>query len=134
MASERPIKRATLIQDVSEFRELVGGYWRRAIEPLGLGLMNYDQALLWIIGEELELCYGLFAHGHIHNASPFEAIHNRLAGEMDLSVEFCRHIKAPRVYSDTNQIDLLLRGRDLYIGYYTLAFAFANQTHFYYNG
>lgn len=149
MPSKRPVRRATLIQDIGEFSALVGGYMREAcafytqlrqqpVQALNwkvnegyvrsvessdytLPLLNHSEVLRWIICEELELCYLLFTNGHVHNHEVYSQVHNNLNGLLDglLSRHFTRWIKGPLLYDEHLKVDVVLHGRDLYIHYFS---------------
>lgn len=124
MWKNRPRRRALLIQSIHEFLVLIEEPFESIVQLFGNepGFCP-QQALRWIVCEELELCYGLFDTNHKHNAHPYSGVHNRLdmlMGEWGgLSRVFCQYIKAPQIYDDNNDIEVVLRGWDLYLTYYS---------------
>lgn len=110
--------RATLIQDIREYRHLL----QKELYQLGVSReIPEDSILKWIIEEEIELVYCLFAGGHVHCAQPYAQIHSLLISSLktSLSVLTEHYIKVPQLYNDNNTIDLALIGSDLHIRFYT---------------
>lgn len=114
--------RATLIQCISELQ----AYLRPPLEGLvaqhAFEGAVLEDALQWILAEELELIYGLFENRHQlrRQARPYNAIYSAVQQllPVPLSRLVSHYVAAPRIYSDNNQIDLYLRGPDLFLHYY----------------
>ena len=112
--------RATLIQGIAEFKE----YLRKPLQQCMEAFPDTDgeeDVIKWIICEELEETHHLFDTAHIHNRIPHIHIRDMLRGilTIPLSEIVNWYIKAPQLYVDDRQIKVILRGRDLYINYYT---------------
>lgn len=126
----RAQRRATLIQNVRLLKDciepLIVSLMMNdpALRRLPLRFLNSERMLLWIIEEELELCYGLFSTSHVHNEDPETHVHNHLDKfvfqefGITLSRLFTQHIKGPYVF-DNNVVKVKLQGDDLFIIYYT---------------
>jgi hypothetical protein len=95
-----PQHKATLIQDIREFLDGIGSLVRYFMTEYHFqcGITEED-AIRWIIAEELELVYGLFAKGHIHNRIPHADIHAQVNNHlsMPLSRYVTAHIRASSI-------------------------------------
>jgi hypothetical protein len=114
-------KRAVLIQCIDDYRSILIPYIRGVIRSMDLPYpLNEKEVFKWIVCEELELVYGLFHQGHVHNQYPHSLIHNKL--EIHLSASLSEitstYIKAPKLYSNVN-IRVNITNLDLVIEYYT---------------
>jgi len=81
-----------------------------------------EEALQYLISEELELIHGLFdnRHGWRRGQPPYADVYYELRTRLPVSLSGLvnHHIAAPRVYGDNNTIDIVIQGNDLLIGYY----------------
>jgi hypothetical protein len=113
------LHRATLIQDITEYRSIVLALLRPVL--LNFASYGYDEedALEWIVKEEIERIYHLFDGNHIHNHWPLSAIHNHVAASSPILfskyAEF--YLRAPKLYGDNNQVLIELVDQDLWIDY-----------------
>lgn len=114
------VRKATLIQSISEYRSTLEPFLKSLINNNYFLLRdNGTELLTWIIEEELELIYGLFSDGHLHNHSLFSKLHSDLTSlmQMRLSAITKHYIKAPKVYTDNNTIIVKLTDLDITIQY-----------------
>jgi hypothetical protein len=114
------LHRATLIQDIYEYKEILRPYLDPLMEPYTTHGISEESTLHWILAEELELIYGLFDESHEHNCFPYVQIHNQLSGLLPypLSVLTANYVRAPKLYNPESFINLELVGRDLHIKYF----------------
>lgn len=118
-------KRATLIQTVPEYMFLLNEAIN-LLEPLLISSIdNRDSLIKWLVAEELELIYGIFVNGHIHNKEVYNKIHNKLIidkgtiyNQRTLSSITARCILVPELKNYDNKIDLDIQGNDIFISYY----------------
>lgn len=117
-------RKATLIQDIQGYLDILKPLIARFIEPyLHLGL-DEETIFQWIVEEEIERIYHLFTQNHEQRLMPHSMIYNWVQSEvgktrnMELNRITTYFIKAPRLYSDNNIIDIKVDGRDLHIGFY----------------
>jgi hypothetical protein len=89
------------------------------LEQYAYSGIDEESVIKWIVCEELELTYCLFAIGHIHNQEPHLRIRDALRGILpfELSDITSQYIKVPNLY-ENNEIEVTLQERDLYIKYY----------------
>ena len=115
------VKKAILIQDISEYLGIMRPYVRRVLFKYNAISLNMDNIIRWIIEEELELIYGVFINGHVHNKYPEIIIHNILNREMHaaLSIVTSNHIKAPKIYGDIESVYMSINKFDLTLMYYS---------------
>jgi hypothetical protein len=113
--------KATLIQDITQYLLVLREY----LQPVLTNYPHYNHTpeadvIKWIIEEELELGWHLFASRHIHNAYPHHYIHNLVSASMPMPLtnysQF--YLLAPQLYGDHNEISIRLDRNDLYIHYY----------------
>jgi hypothetical protein len=111
------VGRAILIQDIQEFIHYIKPYFEPILEAYPA---DEEDIVKWIIAEEIEMTYNLFDINHIHNRRPHINVRDYLDTSLPtgLSKVFSWYIKAPRIYSDHNEIEIVMRGRDLYIQYF----------------
>lgn len=116
-----------MIQDVGTLKAILWPHLNNAYRNLharGVQRVPRDCAFQWIIAEELELIYGLFCEHHVHNAYEEVMLYSELRSLYEseslisLSQLIAKYVRGPRVYNENN-CEVLLRGRDLYIVYYT---------------
>ena len=112
--------RATLIQGIAEFKE----YLRKPLHQCMQAFPDIDgddDVFKWIICEELEEIHHLFDETHIHNRIPHIHIRDMLRGLLTISLSeiVSWYIKAPQLYVGDRQVQVVIRGKDLYINYYT---------------
>ncbi len=122
------LQKATLIQDIAEYLDIIKPAIDNVFEQFFLEQFSQNQrasskelkdnVLRWIIAEELELIYGLFAIDHVHNSYPHIAIHQLLNNEIDISTLTATYVKAPQLYVDNVTIHIDVTARDLYIYYH----------------
>lgn len=115
-----PEHKALLVQNVRDFLLLIDPYLDQQMEAFIHTGINKEDVILWMIAEELECGYGLFSHNHIHNRMPHTVIHSCLQSCMPVPFATIAafYIKAPRIYADDNDIEIQLKGCDLYIKYF----------------
>lgn len=112
--------RATLIQSISELQAALHPHLNSALEQFGKEGVTYEDALEWILSEELELIYGLFderhqgRRGHRVYGEIYQIV--RAAVEIPLSTLVSHLVSAPILY-DNNLIQLRVLAMDLYIVY-----------------
>lgn len=136
------VRNALLIQNISEYLEIVDSEVEKIAKELGYKFRKYtyeelgecldkSDLIKWIICEELELIYGMFAIDHLHNHVVYEHFHNRLTTRFswhkNFSVFTAEYIKAPKLYDDNNVINVRITKLDLYIEYKTSTPAFQNR-------
>jgi hypothetical protein len=121
--------KATLLQDIGEYLAIIEEPLQRIIAKQynrshsfdnDFRRAMFDEVLLWIICEELELIHGLFEDRHVHNKTPHTVFHQELSRilHVPLSILTNWYVKAPRLYGSNNQIRVRIKNRDLYIDYY----------------
>ena len=114
--------RATLIQNIGDFYHVLRPYAEPIFETYASSGFDEEDFWLWIIAEELELVYGLFDRHHQtrHEQDPHRMIHSALNSSLphSLSRYTSHYIRAPKIYGESNLIELETWGIDLYIDYY----------------
>ena len=108
------------MQCIVDYSVIMLPYIRKAIRSLNLPFsLNEKEVLQWIIEEELELIYGIFTFGHLHNQYPYERIHNllELSVPAGLSRVTAAYIKGPKLYS-TNNVKVEITNFDLIMEYF----------------
>lgn len=112
--------RATLIQCISELVAYLQPHLQPLVEKYAAQGAVYEDALQFVIAEELDLVYMLFDHHHSRHrrCTPYVHIYYELRSSLplELSVVFSHYVSAPRVYNDS-EIQIRLLRTDLYIGY-----------------
>lgn len=113
--------KATLIQDISEFIDLLS----HAVTPL---LQDYhadygltvESVVQWIIDEEIERIYLLFPKNHKHNQWPYSVLYEQVRQALSVGLNrYTKHyVRAPALYGDNNEVETYIKGMDLYIKYY----------------
>ncbi len=114
--------RATLIQDIKEFMGFIRPHVSDLYSLHAKGQWHSEEDIIkWIIAEEIEMIFGLFDVAHVHNGMNETIIHSLLNQKLKgkLSSIICFYFRVPRIYSDENQIEIKIKGSDLYIKYYT---------------
>lgn len=117
------IYKALLIQDISQFIELIEPYLNKALEAyITESELEFESALKWMIEEELEQIYGLFGKDHDRYHFPHAAIRDAVDNMLPapLSVMVGRHIGAPVIDHDHNVVEIQIWYRDLLIEYVPL--------------
>ena len=115
-------RRAVLYQCIVEYLSIIKPHIRNILlHKFPDYVFQEAEAIKWILEEELELIYGLFAISHIHNQYPFTNIHNKLELSLpvSLSIITSAYIKAPQIYSDNGIINVRITEFDLVIEYHT---------------
>lgn len=117
-----PVVRATLIQSISELMTCWFPYLYPLVEKYAYEGAEYEDALKWIIAEELEIIYGLFDERHqpVRRSPPYHDIYCELrpALPLELSRYISYYVQAPRIYHEHNTVRLDLQGQDLYLYYF----------------
>lgn len=113
-------RRALLIQDLAEYLAMLREPLSHILEYFTYTNATYEDALHWIISEELELIYGVFTYNHIHNHPIYSQVHQALNELLhpSLSEWTALYIKAPVLYSDNRMVEIEIIGRDIYISYF----------------
>ena len=113
--------KALLIQDISDFTWTVLDTVRPYLGHYSLAGYSEEDFLKWIIEEELELVYHLFAIGHIHNRMPHSEIYAiaREKTPVSLSKLVTYYIKAPMLFEDNRSVTICLNRNDLEIYYHS---------------
>ncbi|MNU19653.1 hypothetical protein D3C71_78860 [compost metagenome] len=111
--------RATLIQEITEYRHLVVSLLTRVLPDYSYLGVSEEDCFEWIVREEIELVFGLFDPGHIHNERPYSLIHNRVnaAAPVPLSRYTTHYLRAPALYGENNQVLIEVFHQDLWIDY-----------------
>jgi len=114
-------RRSILIQSIGEYLGLIKPYVINVVRSLHLPIHQKNienNAIEWIIAEELELIYGIFVRGHEHNSHIYSIIHNLTDRSMPISLSrvTARYIKAPQIYCEY-EVNLKLNSRDLILEY-----------------
>jgi hypothetical protein len=127
MMSRRAI-RATLIQNTTEFQAYLKPYLDSVMEPYASSGVAYEDALEWIVAEELELIYMLFDRKHQmrRRSNPYQWIYASLQTILPVPLSVCvsYYIAAPRLYEDL-EVVIGFQGPDLHIQYFREAYAVA---------
>lgn len=114
--------RATLIQNTSEFQTYLSPYLNRVMENYATTGVVYEDALEWIVAEELELIHLLFdrKHQHRRRALPYLTIYWDLKAILPIDLSACvsYYLAAPRLYGDL-EIKISFVGPDLYLKYHS---------------
>ncbi len=115
------VRKATLIQDIREYLYIL----RSALLPLlqdfhAFAGVTVDDALLWIINEEIERTRQLYPIDHRRSqhtyATLYQAVKDALPFPISIYTGF--YIQTPRLYGDAVEIRTRIFCGDLYI-YYT---------------
>jgi hypothetical protein len=117
------IYKALLIQDISQFIELIEPYFNKALEAYATETeLEFESALKWLIEEELEQIYGLFGKDHDRYHFPHAAIRDAIDNmtPTPLSCIVAHHIGAPVIDHDHNVVEIRIWNRDLLIEYVPL--------------
>jgi hypothetical protein len=79
-----------------------------------------EEIFKWVIEEELELIFGVFADSHLHNRNIYSDIHSELNKNFQgkLSVIIRHYIRVPLIYSDNNIVKICMNELDLIIKYH----------------
>lgn len=112
-------QRALLVQDLIEYRALLKNALRTALEAYTFLGLTEDDILEWIIREEVEEIYGIQVKGHEYKRWPqtvMRSIVDRECGHL-LTAYTSYFVKVPKLYKEMNEIEVELRGRDVFIRY-----------------
>lgn len=116
------VKMATLLQDVSDLLDLfvpclkvILAYYQQETN------ITQEEVIRWVICEELAEVYGLFDPTHNSNSRVHRYIYDYLSAMLPFppGVYVAQYLAAPRIYPDDNTVQVILRGRDVFIRYYT---------------
>lgn len=114
--------RATLIQSLEEFWAALEPYLMPLVSQYQASGATTEDALRYVIAEELELVYLLFDvdHQSQRGRSPYAEIYAQLRSVMpgELSRVFTQWIVAPQIYAGELQVTLRIAGFDLYLMYW----------------
>lgn len=112
-------RQAILIQNIFEYIQYLRPYLYQELQSYIYTGITEEEALQWIIAEELELNFSLFTKHHPHNQQPYAEIHNRLQVTMPIALSklTTHYIEAPKLYGDNVAVTLTIRGGDLYLFY-----------------
>ncbi len=125
--------KALLIQDISQFIELVKPYLDSALEAFVHETeLEFDSALQWIIEEELEQVYSISTKNHDRFHHPHMAVRASVddLSHASLSRIFAHHVGVPTLNNDY-VVDVDVSGRNLYMHYEPLHVnPINNRTHF----
>jgi hypothetical protein len=115
------VKRATLIQDVADLFDVVNPCLKLILSYYAVHRISHQDAMRWILCEEIALMYGLYDNKHVRNQPPYRYIYDYLNAMLPfpVSIYIRQYVAAPKIYPDDNTIDVSLHGRDLYIRYST---------------
>jgi hypothetical protein len=116
------VKRATLLQDVSDLLDLfeprlrvILAYYQQETN------ITQEEVMRWIVCEELAEVYGLFDPTHNSRSRVHRYIYDYLSAMLPFppGIYISQYLAAPKIYPDDNSIEVILRGRDLFIRYYS---------------
>lgn len=112
------IAQALLIQDISLYLAQIKPVVASHIEAYASSGVTEERVLEWILEEELEVVFGLFANQHDHKRWPYRNIYDLARNELDLNKLTKHYIKAPQLYGDNSFIEVRVEGLDLFLWFY----------------
>ena len=114
------VRRAILIQDIREYLYVL----REALLPLLQDFHEWegvtvDDALLWIINEEIEQYKEIYPTNHWRNHGTYSALYHGVKDALPFSIRTytSHYIQLPKLYGDNVEISTRIINGDLYIHY-----------------
>jgi len=114
------IRKAILIQDIREYLQVL----RQALLPLlqdfhAFAGVTVDDALLWIINEEIEQYREIYPVNHWRNHGTYSVLYQAVKEALPFSIRTYTsyYIQLPKLYGDNVEITTRIITGDLYIYY-----------------
>ena len=119
MSKQHEGLKMVLIQDISDVVYILSEHLDDVLPTFIDHGVNHDEAVEWIIREEIERVYCLFDERHHYKHEPYRTIYSLLKNNLRQYYErlIPAYIKVPRLMGDESNIHIEIRSNDLYIWY-----------------